>query len=434
MDPVTIGLLALVALTLMLFSGMRIAFATALCGFVGIWALRGYVPAATLSSTIPHSHLTNYSLLVLPLFIMMGFFAYFAGITRDLYWAARQWCGHLPGGLAIATVFGSAGFAAACGASTASAAVMGKIALPELKKYNYDDKIATGCVAAGGTLGILIPPSTGFIIYAILTEESIGQLFLAGILPGILLTLLFMITIGILTRLNPAIGPAGPRIAWRGRLQAISRSYALVAIILVVMGGIYFGWFTPVEAAAVGAFLTFALALARRRMTWETLKFCVLETIKTFAFVYLIVIGAFLFNPFLGLTGIPPALTAFIGGLDVAPIVVLLLIVLLYIILGTFLEGFSMLVLTIPILFPLIKDLGYDPIWFGALLVVVLEMSLISPPLGLNVFVVKGISDGVPMSEIFWGILPFWAAMLVCAALLILFPDIALLLPETMIR
>lgn len=434
MSEIGVGFLALGGLFLLIFLRVPIGVALGVAGVGGYWALSGWDRTLAMVGTIPYGIGYNYDLSIIALFVLMGNFAMVSGMSQDLYAMARSLVGHWRGGLASATVVGCAGFAAVSGSSLASAVTMGRVALPEMKRYDYHPRLATGCVAAGGTLGILIPPSTGFIIYAILTEESIGQLFLAGILPGILLTALFMITIAVMARLNPAIGPAGPRMAWPARLQAIGRSYALVAIILIVMGGIYFGWFTPVEAAAVGASLTFVLAVARRQMTWAALKFCVLETIKTFAFVYLIVIGAFLFNPFLGLTGIPPALTAFIGGLDMAPVLVLLLIVLLYIILGTFLEGFSMLVLTIPILFPLIKDLGYDPIWFGVLLVVVLEMSLISPPLGLNVFVVKGISDGVPMSEIFWGILPFWGAMLICAALLILFPDIALLLPETMIR
>jgi tripartite ATP-independent transporter DctM subunit len=311
---------------------------------------------------------------------------------------------------------------------------MGRVALPEMDRYHYSPRLATGSVAAGGTLGILIPPSTGFIIYALLTEESIGQLFLAGILPGILLTALFMVTIAIMTHYNPEIGPAAPRLGWIKRLQSISRSIWLLCIVFVVLGGIYTGVFTPVEAAAIGAFLTFILALVRKKLTLETLKFCTLETIKTFAMVYLIVIGAFLFSPFLAITEIPKNLAIFVESLQLAPVAVLLLIVLGYIILGTFLEGISIMVLSLPIVYPMILNLGYDPIWFGALLVVVLEMSLISPPLGLNVFVVKGIAPDVPMSEIFKGIIPFWGAMLVCAAALIVFPQIALILPETMMR
>lgn len=433
MSPILVGVLVLAGLFVLIFLRVPIGIALGVAGVVGYWALSGLDRTLAILSIIPFGIGYNYDLSIIALFVLMGNFAMVSGMSQDLYAMARSLVGHWRGGLASATIVGCAGFAAVSGSSLASAVTMGRVALPEMKRYNYHPRLATGCVAAGGTLGILIPPSTGFIIYAILTEESIGKLFLAGVLPGILLTVLFMLTIAGLTRLNPEIGPAGPRMSWGARLQAVVKSYALLLIIFIVLGGIYFGWFTPVEAAAVGAFLTFALALARRKMNWGVFRYCVLETIKTFAFVYLIVIGAFLLNPFLGLTGIPPELTRFIGSFDMAPIFVLLMIVVIYIILGTFLEGFSMLVLTIPILMPLIKDLNYDPIWFGVLLVILLEMSLISPPLGLNVFVVKGISDGVPMSEIFWGIIPFWGAMLVCAALLIAFPDIALLLPSTMI-
>ncbi len=418
----------------MIFLRVPIGVALGIAGAFGYWVLSGYGPMMALLGSIPFDVTYNYDLSIIALFLLMGNFAMVSGMSRDLYDMARSLVGHWRGGLASATIVGCAGFAAVSGSSLASAVTMGRVALPEMKRYNYHPRLATGCVAAGGTLGILIPPSTGFIIYAILTEESIGQLFLAGVLPGILLTLLFMATIAIVTRLNPEIGPAAPRLPWSDRLRAVLRSYALVGIIFAVLGGIYFGVFTPVEAAAVGAFLTFVLTAARRKLTWKVTKFCVIETIKTYAMVYLIVIGAFLFNAFLALTHIPAELAQFMGTLDLSRLSVLLLIVLTYIVLGTFLEGLSMLVLTIPIVFPLILDLGYDPIWFGVLLVVILEMSLISPPLGLNVFVVKGISDGVPMNEIFKGIIPIWGAMLVCAALLIAFPEIALILPQSMIQ
>jgi tripartite ATP-independent transporter DctM subunit len=364
----------------------------------------------------------------------MGNLALVSGMSRDLYDLARSLVGHWPGGLASATVVGCAGFAAVSGSSLASAVTMGRVALPEMKRYHYHPRLATGCVAAGGTLGILIPPSTGFIIYALLTEESIGQLFLAGVVPGIILTGLFMATIALLTWRDPAMGPKAERLSWAERGRSVVRSTALVGIVFVVLGGIYLGVFTPVEAAAIGAFMTMLLTVVRGKLSWAVAKFCVLETIRTFAFVYLIVIGAFLFNPFLAVTRIPSELASFMATLDLAPIWVLLIIVAGYIVLGTFLEGIAMMVLTIPIVYPIIIDMGYDPIWFGTLLVVVLEMSLISPPLGLNVFVVKGIADGVPMNEIFIGIIPFWGAMVVCAALLIAFPDLALFLPQTMIR
>lgn len=429
-----VGLLGLAGLFLLIFLRVPIGIALAIAGLGGYWALSGLQPTLALMGSVPFETAYNYDLSIIALFVLMGNFAMVSGMSRDLYDMARSLVGHWPGGLASATIVGCAGFAAVSGSSLASAVTMGRVALPEMKRYNYDDKLATGCVAAGGTLGILIPPSTGFIIYALLTEESIGQLFLAGVFPGLLLTGLFMVTIMIMTYFNPEIGPRASRMGYLDRLKTVFRSMSLIFIVAIVLGGIYLGWFTPVEAASVGSVLTFLLTVVRGKLTWESLSFCVLETVKTFAFVYLIVVGAFLFNPFLAVTQIPHELAGIVTGLDMAPLAILLMIVVTYIILGTFLEGIAMLVLTIPIVFPLIKTLGYDPIWFGALLVVVLEMSLISPPLGLNVFVVKGISDGVPMGEIFKGIVPFWLAMLVCAGLLIAFPEIATYLPEKMIR
>jgi tripartite ATP-independent transporter DctM subunit len=434
MSPTIIGVLAIAGLFLLIFLRVPIGIALAIAGVSGYWALSGLDTTLALLGSVPFEIAYNYDLSIIALFVLMGNFAMVSGMSRDLYALARSLVGHWPGGLASATVVGCAGFAAVSGSSLASAVTMGRVALPEMERYNYAPRLATGCVAAGGTLGILIPPSTGFIIYALLTEESIGQLFLAGILPGILLTGLFMATIAIMTRLNPEIGPAGDRLGAGERLRSVGRSVWLLGIVLVVLGGIYTGVFTPVEAAAIGAFLTFILAIVRRKITTETLIFCTLETIKTFAMVYLIVIGAFLFSPFLAITEIPKNLAIFVSGMHLAPLAVLLLIILGYIILGTFLEGIAIMVLSIPIVFPMILSLGYDPIWFGVLLVVILEMSLISPPLGLNVFVVKGIAPDVPMSEIFKGIIPFWGAMLVCAAILIAFPQIALILPETMMR
>jgi len=427
-----IGILALLGLFALIFLRVPIGIALAIAGAGGYWVMNDLDRTLSTLGSIPYATAYNYDLSIIALFVLMGNLALVSGMSRDLYAMARSLVGHWPGGLASATIVGCAGFAAVSGSSLASAVTMGKVSLPEMKRYGYSARLATGSVAAGGTLGILIPPSTGFIIYAVLTEVSIGKLFLSGVIPGILLTLLFMIAIAVMAVRNPELGPAASRQPWSARSRTLLRSTPLLGIVFVVLGGIYLGWFTPVEAASIGAVLTLLLTIVRGRFTMDEMVKCVLETIKTFAFVYLIVIGAFIFNPFLADTRLPSNLAEFIGGLKLAPIYILLLIVLVYIILGTFLEGFSMLVLTIPIVFPLITDLGYDPVWFGALLVVVLEMSLISPPLGLNVFVVKGIAPEVPMGEIFYGILPFWLAMIVCAALLILFPDLALFLPDTM--
>jgi tripartite ATP-independent transporter DctM subunit len=335
--------------------------------------------------------------------------------------------------LASATIASCAGFAALSGSSVASAVTMGRVALPEMRRYNYDNRLATGCIAAGGTLGILIPPSTGFVIYAILTEESIGRLFLAGVLPGILLTILFMISIYIQTRINPALGPAGPRTNLAGRVKSLVDAAAMFGIVAMVIGGIYGGIFTPTEAAGVGAFLAFLLALVRRKLNYESMSSVLLQTVRTSSLCFLILIGAHIFNPFLALTQIPEDLAQLLIDLELPRFVIMLILMAAYIVLGTFLEGFAMMVLTLPIVHPLILALGYDPIWFGVVMVIVLEMGLISPPVGVNVFVVKGVAEDVPLRDIFAGIIPFWIAMAVCLVILLIFPQIALILPNTMI-
>ena len=311
---------------------------------------------------------------------------------------------------------------------------MGRVSLPEMKRFDYDSKLATGCIAAGGTLGILIPPSTGFIIYAILTEESIGRLFLAGVFPGILLAVLFMITIYIQTRINPKLGPAGPRSPMRDKVKTLSQATAMVFIVVVTIGGIYGGVFTPTEAAAVGAMLSFLLTLVRRRLTWNNLSDILLQTIRTTGLVFLILIGAHVFNPFLALTHIPDDLASLLIGADLSPHLVMLILMAAYIVLGSFLEGFAMLVLTLPIVHPMIIELGFDPIWFGVLIVIIIEIGLITPPVGVNVFVVKGIAGDVPLRDIFAGVIPFWFAMMACILILMAFPEIALFLPNTMIQ
>jgi tripartite ATP-independent transporter DctM subunit len=432
MEPVSIGVLSLVALTLFLVSGIRIAFATAMCGFAGLWILRGYDPAASLSAQSILGHAMNYNLLVLPLFIMMGFFAYYANITRDIYWAARQWLGHLPGGLAIATVAGSAGFAAACGASTASAAVMGRVALPELKKYGYDDKVATGCVAAGGTLAIMIPPSVLIVIYGFIAEESIGALLLAGILPGLLQAVSYIVMLLIRFKLNPGLGPPIRGIAWRDRFVSLKGVWGMVTIILLVMGSMYTGLATPTEAAGVGALGALALAVPRMRL--KEFRAAMVETVRTTSLIFAIVAGVLIFVHFLGFTGTPAALAKGITGLDVPPIVVLICILAFYLILGMFIDGIGMVLLTVPILLPTIKELGIDPIVFGILVVRMVEIGLMTPPVGLNVYVLKGVAKDVSMGDIFRGCGWFVAVDIVNVAILLAFPEIILIVPQTMIK
>jgi tripartite ATP-independent transporter DctM subunit len=434
MSPTAAGLVGIAALLVLLFLRMPIGIAMALVGAAGVAILNS--PAAALHSlgSFPYSHAAVQAFAVIPLFVLMGNFAAVSGMGRDLYTAAYSWIGHRRGGLASATILACAGFAALSGSSVASAVTMGRVALPEMQRYRYDPGLATGAVAAGGTLGILIPPSTVLVVYALLTEQSIGRLFMAGFLPGILLTALFVLTVVIVCAFRPEFGPPGERLPMDRRVAALGGAAAFLVVVIMTIGGIYAGVFTVNEAAAVGALLTMVHALLRRRLTMATLTDALLQTVRTTAMVFLILIGAHIFSPFLALSRIPIDLANALTALDLPGLAVIAVLLIAYVVLGMFLEGFAMMVLTVPIVFPIITGLGYDPIWFGIFMVIVLEMGLISPPVGINVFVVKGIAEDVPMYRIFAGILPFWVAMLVCVALIIAFPQITLILPNTMIR
>lgn len=432
MTPLMAGILGFVALFLLLGLRMPIGLAMTVVGAGGIAILNSPTAALNVMGAFPYTYSAVFGLSVVPLFVLMGAFATVSGMGADLYRTAYAWVGHRRGGLASATILSCAGFAALSGSSVAAAATMGKVSLPEMERYRYDPGLATGSIAAGGTLGILIPPSTVLIVYALLTEQSVGRLFLAGFLPGFLLTALFVLTIIIVAWYRPEVGPPGPRVPMAERIRVLGRSGALVFIVTIVIGGIYTGVFTVTEAASVGAFLTFMHALISGKLTLPRFFEALLDTIRTTAMVFFILIGAHFFAPFLALTRIPMNLAAAIGDLAVPALAILLLIILIYIVLGTFMEGFAMLVLTVPIVLPIITTLGYDPIWFGIIMVLVVEMGLISPPVGMNVFVVKGVAQHVPLGTIYRGILPFWVAMAVCVVLLIIFPDIALFLPNTM--
>ena len=432
MSETAIGTIGVIALFVLLALRMPVAMTMLIVGFVGTIAINGLHAALSTLGGESFEIASTGMLIVVPLFVLMGNLAGVSGMSRDLYDAAYAWMGHHRGGLASATIGGCAGFAALSGSSIASAVTMGRVALPQMKRFNYDDSLATGAVAAGGTLGILIPPSTGMIIYGILTEQSIGRLFMAGVFPGLLLTGLFLVAIYIVTRIRPEAGPPGPRANMRERLSAARRSLVIVGIMLATIGGIYLGVFTPVEASGVGAFLTFVMALCRRSLDWSKIRFVLLQTLQTSATVFMILIGAFVFIPFMALTQVPSNIVSFLVNLDVGPLGVLIIILATYIALGTFLEGLAMLVLTLHIVFPVIIELGLDPIWFGVVVVIVLEMGLISPPVGVNVFVVKSVAQDVPMGTIFRGIWPFWLAMGVCLAFLVAFPQIALFLPNSM--
>ncbi|MGH1464884.1 MAG: TRAP transporter large permease [Cognatishimia sp.] len=454
-----LGILGLIALFAMLALRVPVALSMILVGVGGTilatanrflllgmssdqaWA-RGIKTAMSNLSGETFEAASNYNLLVIPMFVLMGNLAGVSGMSADLFGAAYRWMGHLKGGLASATIAACAGFAALSGSSLAAAITMGRVALPEMKKFNYSDSLATGSVAAGGTLGFLIPPSGGMIIYAVLTEQSIGRLFMAGVIPGILMTLLFIGAIYFTVLRKPEAGPPGEKASWPDRRDALLAALPFISVVAITIGGMYTGFFTPVEASSVGAFLTLLVAIWRRSLNKKAIGEVILQTVKASATVFMIIIGAFIFIPFMSLTELPSQLVTLMTSLPIGDYGVLLLIILIYMFLGMFLEGIAMLVLTIPVVLPIIASLefGFDPsmadmkmIWFGIIVVIVLEMGMISPPVGLNVFVVKSISPGVPMGEIFKGIWPFWFAMAFMLILLMLFPQIAIFLPQTMV-
>ncbi|MCA0203105.1 TRAP transporter large permease [Pararhodobacter sp.] len=434
MSELAIGIIGMASLFVLLGFRIPVAFAMFVVGFLGIAAMRGFNVALNYLASEPFTLGASAELVVVPLFILMGNVATETGMSRRLYDAAYAIIGSVRGGLASATIIGCGGFAALSGSSVASALTMGRVSLGEMERFGYDNRLSTGSVAAGGTLGILIPPSTGFVIYAILTQESIGRLFLAGVLPGLLLLAMFVLTIILMCWIWPEMGPAGPRTTLTEKMRAMVGAVPILSVIVITIGGIYTGIFSPTEASAVGAGLIIAIGLISRTLTLRAFWAAAKSSVVTTATVMLILIAAHMIIPFLALTHIPQQLGGFLSGLDVPPLVVLGLILFCYLILGCFLEGFAMLVLTMPIFFPVIQQLGLDPIWFGVLVVLTLEMGLISPPVGVNVFIVKSLVPHVTLGTIFRGVVPFWIAMMVTLGLLVAFPQIALYLPNTMIN
>ncbi|GGO38427.1 C4-dicarboxylate ABC transporter permease [Gemmobacter aquaticus] len=432
MNETIVGLVGIGGLFALMILRTPVAFAMLLVGFFGTWVLSGFKSAGGVLLTESYAAVSGYSLIVVPMFILLGNVASAAGFSRGLYDAAFAWVGRFRGGLASASVIGCAMFSAVSGSSVATAVTIGKVALPEMKRLGYGPALSTGAVAAGGTLGFLIPPSTGFVIYAILTEESIGRLFMAGVIPGLLLMCLFIATVWIMSVIDPAAGPRGPAVPMAEKFRLALGAAPLVAVILLSIGGIYVGVFTPVEASGIGAALVILLALVSRSLTAPKFRQAIFDTVKTSAMLYMVVIGANVLNPFLAMTHIPTTLGEGLAGLGLGPYGALAVIVVAYVILGMFLDGLSMLVVTIPIVFPIMMQNGFDPIWFGVVAVIVVEMGMITPPVGLNVFVVKGIAPDVPMATIFRGVLPFLFAMLICLLLIVIFPQIALFLPNTM--
>lgn len=431
MDPFVVGLIGIVILLILLFSGISIGIAMSLVGFVGFAVLVGFGPALGIVKTVPYSTFANYDLSVIPLFILMGSFAFAAGMSEDLFKAIYKWVGHFRGGVAQATIIACGCFAAISGSSLATAATLGAVALPEMRRYKYDDGLATGAIAAGGSVGILIPPSVILIIYGIITEQSIGKLFLAGFIPGILEVVFYLFTIWYLTFFNPDHGPKGPKTTFREKVYSLKSVWEVLVLFLVVIGGIYRGWFTTTEAAGIGAFGTFFFTLLRRKLTWKVFRDSLVNTCQTSGMLFLIIMGAMIFGYFLSVSNLPSNLASLVGGLPVNRYVILVVILLFTLALGCVMDSMAIVLLTIPVFYPMVLDLGFHPIWFGILVVRVTEMGLITPPVGLNVFIIKGIS-GVPIGTIFRGTFPHLVADAIEVAFLAAFPQIVLFLPNLM--
>jgi tripartite ATP-independent transporter DctM subunit len=432
MSAELVGLMGVaMVVVLLLFFRMWIGLAMAFVGSLGIVYLQGFKQAFGVIGTVPYETVAYYPMAALPLFVLMGVIVGNTSIGEDLYYAVYKWVGALRGGLASATVLACAVFASVTGSSATGTVLMGKVALPQMRKYKYDDAMASGCIASAGTMGILIPPSMGFILYGLLTEQSIGKLFMAGFLPGILLTLLMIIVIAFMTFFRPEAGPAGPKSAFREKVVSLKKIWHVMLLFLLVLGGIYGGIFTPTEAGAIGAFGAFVIVVVTRQLTRKSLMEILKESTTTSAMIFLVVVGAFIFMKFLGLSKLPFALVQIIEQLQVSKYVIFAGIILLYILLGMFLEIYSAVTFTIPIIYPVVVALGFDPIWFGVIIVLVIEIGLVTPPVGMNVFILSGMT-GIPLETIFRGIIPFFIAMVVCVLFLVIFPEIALFLPRTM--
>ena len=435
MDPVIAGVIGTVLVFLLLFLGMPIAFALMLVGFAGISYLASIEAALPIAARTVYEVSAYYPYTVIPLFIVMGGFAGSSGMTKDLYSTFDKWFRKLPGGLAIATIGACAGFAAVSGSSVATAATMGTVALPEMKRFNYHPRLATGTVAAGGTLGFLIPPSIGFIVYGMLTEQSIGKLLVAGMIPGLILAVAYMAIVVVWVKLNPSVAPVSPEaVSWREKFSALLGVWEPLAIFLLVMGGIYGGLFTPTEAGAMGATVLFLVAIIKRKLNRQNLVGALLEAVRISVMVLFLVAGANVFSYFLALSTIPMKVASWAAVLEVSPYLIHTIIVIIYLFLGCFLDAISMMVLTMPVIFPVILALGFNPIWFGVIAVLMMEAGLITPPMGLNIFTVAGVAKDVPIETIFRGVAPFLFSIFAVVILITIFPKLALFLPNMMLR
>jgi tripartite ATP-independent transporter DctM subunit len=429
MDPVNVGIIGIVLLVFRFLLRMPVAFAMAFVGFLGFSYLGSFKAALSLLARDIFEQFSNFPLSAIPMFILMGSFAFASGIGRRLYDAAYTILGNMRGGLTMATVVACGFFASICGSTTATAATIGKIALPEMKRYKYNTTLASGCVASAGTLGILIPPSTIFLVYGIITEQSIGKLFVAGIVPGIILTFLFVLTVGLICWHDPTCAPPGASTSFKEKGKALIGILEALLLFGLVIGGLFFGWFTPTQAGGIGAAGALVIGLVRRELSWRVFINSTMDGLRTSCMVLCVIACATIFGHFMAVSTIPFILADWIGGLPIHPMAVMGIIILIYLIGGCFMDAMALVVLTVPVIYPVVVKLGFDPIWFGVIIVLVSEMGVITPPVGVNVYVIKGIAPEIPLETIFKGIFPFLIAILINAGILMLFPKLALILP-----
>ena len=432
MTPTLIGVIGLLALFTLIFSRMPVGFVMALIGFVGFGTIVNYDAALSLMAKDIFDVFGSYNLTVIPLFILMGQISFHAGISTRLFEVAYKFIGHWPGGMAIATIGACAGFSAICGSTNATAATMAAVTLPEMRKYHYKDTLAAGVVAAGGSLGILVPPSVVFIIYGIMTEQSIGKLFMAGILPGILLAGLFMLAVVIWAHLSPEVAPRGPRSDFHTRIASLAGLIETLLLFLLVMGGLFLGFFTPTEAGAVGAMGSLLIALFRRNISWKGFIQSLFETTRISCMILVIVAGATIFGHFLAITRIPFDIAEWVAAFNLPAFAIMSLIILVYLVGGCVIDALALIMLTVPIFYPVVISMGYDPIWFGVIIVLVTQIGVITPPVGVNVYVVSGVAQDIPLHVIFKGVVPLLLALIVATLLMLPFPEIALFLPNMM--
>ena len=431
MSAEIVGVIGIVVLRLLIVLRLPIAYSMRLVGFLGVSLVVSPAAALNMVSTELFSNFSSYTLCVIPMFVWMGFIAYYSGVGTGLYTLVYRLIGHRPGGLAIATQGACAIFGAICGSNTATAATMGAIALPEMRKYKYDDSLSTASVAAAGALGILIPPSVIFIVYGAATEQSIGKLFISGIIPGILLMVLYMLTIFILVKINPEIAPAGQKFTFKEKIQALKGGlFEIIITFIISIGGLFAGYFSATEAGAIGAGSILLITLLRRQLKWDGFIKSLKDTTRTSAMIMLLVAGAMVFGRFIAVSRLPFEMANWAANLNLPPFMIMAVILIIYLILGCFIDALALVLLTVPIFYPVVVEvLGYNPIWFGVIVVLVVAMGVITPPVGMNVFIIKGVAKDVPLETIFKGVWPFVIAIFVCIALLIIFPQLATFLP-----